>query len=159
VAFPDDGSASPDDERIAVRDRRAGQRRRQSVAIAHSGPQRSFVWDVAAPPTRRASRATSRRGWAWPTNEEGYFRVAASADFASAVAAAKNSCDWPVKSPLAARPLTAPSAAPTVSVGRMIEQFGNLRSMKAVGSGMIRLVFSVSPPAFRLGNSIQGGAG
>ena len=42
-------------------------------------------------------------------------------------------------------------AAAAVSVGRMIETIGNLRSRKIVGSGMIRLVWVSSPSAFRSG--------
>ena len=47
-----------------------------------------------------------------------------------------------MNSPSAIKPLTARAAAPSVSVGRMIEQVGNLRLRKMVGSGMIRLVWS-----------------
>ena len=58
-------------------------------------------------------------------------------------------------------------AAPFVSVGRIIEQTGNLRLRKTVGSGMIRLVEKSSPSnggALRSGNtnpfvgSVSGGA-
>ena len=51
-----------------------------------------------------------------------------------------------MNSPLAVKALTAPIAAPWVSVGRMIEQTGNFRLRKTVGSGMIRLVWKSSPP-------------
>src|SRR5215470_12681660 len=47
---------------------------------------------------------------------------------------------------MSVRNLAAPCAAPVVSVGRMIETTGNLRSRKTVGSGMIRLVEKSSPP-------------
>src|SRR5437762_6810277 len=61
----------------------------------------------------------------------------------------KNSAGWPMKSPLAVSALRAPIAAPSVWVGRMIEQTGNLRSRKMVGSGMIRLVWrSLEFPRF-----------
>src|SRR5262245_18179463 len=55
---------------------------------------------------------------------------AASAAFASPVAAAKNSADCPMNSPSAVNTLSVPIAAPVVSVGRMIETIGNLRSRK-----------------------------
>ena len=58
------------------------------------------------------------------------------------VTAAKNSCDWPLNSPLAVRPSQRPCGA-LVWVGRTIEQIGNFRSRKTVGSGMIRFVCSV----------------
>src|SRR6266516_1568595 len=58
--------------------------------------------------------------------------------------AAKNSADWPMKRPSLVKALTVLMAAPSVSVGRMIETIGNLRSRKIVGSGMIRLPCPVS---------------
>jgi hypothetical protein len=42
----------------------------------------------------------------------------------------KNSADWPMKSPSAVRALSAPIAAPSVWVGRMMEHLGNLRSIQ-----------------------------
>ena len=66
-------------------------------------------------------------------------RSAASACIASSVKKAKKSLLWP-KSPSSVKALTAPIAAPSVSVGRMIETGGNFRLRKMVGSGMIRLV-------------------
>lgn len=51
----------------------------------------------------------------------------------------------PMKRPSSVNALTAPAAAPVVSVGRMIEQTGNLRaSRKGVGSGIMRLACSDS---------------
>jgi hypothetical protein len=44
-----------------------------------------------------------------------------------------------MKSPSAARALTAPAAAPLVLVGRTIEQIGNLLLRNGQGSGIIRL--------------------
>ena len=85
-----------------------------------------------------------------------YAGRAASAARASRVRASKNADDWPMKSPSAVRAFAAPIAAPSVLVGRMIEQTGNFRSRNTVGSGMIRLVWKSSPPnggAFRSGNS------
>src|SRR5499425_1459820 len=73
----------------------------------------------------------------------------------------------PMKSPIAVKKFTTPIATPFVSVGRMIEHTGRLRLRNGQGSGMIRLVWKVSPPkggAFRLGNtspfvgSVRGGA-
>src|ERR1017187_10073094 len=52
-----------------------------------------------------------------------------------------------MKSPSAVRALSAPMAAPLVAVGRMIEHGGSFRLRKAVGSGMIRLVWKSSPPS------------
>src|SRR5205823_8650959 len=62
---------------------------------------------------------------------------------------AKNSRDWPMKSPSAVKALAAPIAAPFVSVGRMIETTGNFLLRKMVGSGMIRLVWKSSLPKGR----------
>ena len=62
------------------------------------------------------------------------------------------------------RPCAAPEAMPSVCVGRMIEQIGNVRRRNTVGSGMIRLASLVSPPALRSGKtrpvmgSVSGGA-
>ena len=59
-----------------------------------------------------------------------------------------------MKSPIAVRKLTTFPAIPLVSVGRMIEHGGSLRLRNGHGSGMIRLVWKVSPPnggAFRFG--------
>jgi hypothetical protein len=78
-----------------------------------------------------------------------HWRVAASALVARSMAAARKAGDWPLNSPLFARPVTAataPKIAGSVDTGRMIEHVGNLRSRKAQGSGMIRLVWKVSPP-------------
>src|SRR5207253_9700840 len=71
---------------------------------------------------------------------------AASASLASSCRAAKNAGGWPRNSPSAVRILTVAMAAPTVAVGRMIDTAGNVRLRKAVGSGMIRLVWKSSPP-------------
>src|SRR5579862_3625642 len=70
--------------------------------------------------------------------------------------------------PSAVSALTAPIAAPTVSVGRMMEHTGNVRLRNGHGSGMIRLVWKISPPngvELRSGNtrlglvgSVKGGA-
>ena len=60
-----------------------------------------------------------------------------------------------MNSPIAVRNLTTFMAIPLVSVGRMIEHFGSFRLRNGHGSGMIRLVWKVSPPkggALRLGN-------
>src|SRR5258706_12625059 len=75
-----------------------------------------------------------------------YERWAASACCANFCRTMKNSFDWPMNSPSSVKALTAPMAAPFVSVGRMIEQTGNMRLRKMVGSGMIRLVWKSSPP-------------
>ena len=61
-----------------------------------------------------------------------------------------------MNSPSSVKALTAPIAAPFVSVGRMIEQTGNMRLRKMVGSGMIRLVWKSSPPK---GEALRFGAG
>src|SRR5260370_22838684 len=73
-----------------------------------------------------------------------------------------------MNSPSEVSALTVPTAAPTVSVGRMIEHTGNVRLRNGHGSGMMRLVWKFSPPngaALRSGNtklglveSVNGGA-
>src|SRR5437879_3345290 len=81
---------------------------------------------------------------------------AASAASARSRRMAKNAGDWPMNSPSAVKALSAPIAAPCVSVGRMIETAGNVRLRKTVGSGMIRLVWKSCPPkggALRSGNT------
>src|SRR5204863_1940266 len=92
---------------------------------------------------------------------------AASAAFANPVSTSKNSGDWPRNNPVSVRNLTAPMAAPFVSVGRTLEQMGNFRSRNIVGSGIIRLVENSSPPKggeFKSGKtspfvgSVKGGA-
>src|SRR6185312_2085583 len=60
-----------------------------------------------------------------------------------------------MKSPMLVRKLTTLMAAPLVSVGRMTEHGGSLRLMNGQGSGMMRVVWKVSPPKgaeFRSGN-------
>src|SRR5262249_40905571 len=90
---------------------------------------------------------------------------AASAACASWVMKAKNAGDWPTNSPVTVKNFSAPIAAPSVSVGRMIAQTGNLRSRKIVGSGMIRLGCKPSPADVRSGNvsplvgSVSGASG
>src|SRR3954452_10944795 len=97
------------------------------------------------------------------TADAGYWRCAASAASASALTPAKKSGDCPLNSPIAVRNVAAPTAAPSVLVGRMIEQIGNLRSRKLVGSGMIRLGLNSGPRFFRSGKvspvlgSVSGG--
>src|SRR3954453_13936532 len=65
---------------------------------------------------------------------------------------------------MAVRPFAAPTAAPSVWLGRTIEQIGNFRPGDFVGLGMIRLELYSSPPALRSGNvspvvgSVRGGA-
>src|SRR5258708_7843190 len=82
-----------------------------------------------------------------------YPRRAASAASASCWRTAKNSFDWPMNSPSSVKALSAPMAAPFVSVGRMIETGGNVRRRKMVGSGMIRLLWTASGAgATRFGN-------
>src|SRR3984893_7732560 len=49
-----------------------------------------------------------------------------------------------MKRPSSFSALTAPMAAPLVSVGRMIEQFGNFLFRNGHGSGMIRFACNVS---------------
>src|SRR5208337_1104652 len=73
-------------------------------------------------------------------------RWASSASSARSRRYAKNSCDWPMKSPSAVKALRAPIAAPFVAVGRMIEHAGSCLLRNTVGSGMIRLVWKSSPP-------------
>src|SRR6476620_2293642 len=51
-----------------------------------------------------------------------------------------------MNSPSAVKALTAPMAALLISVGRTIEQTGDLRLRKMVGSGMISSVSKSSPP-------------
>ena len=51
-----------------------------------------------------------------------------------------------MNSPMAVKNFTTPMATPFVSVGRMIEHTGRLRLKNGQGSGMIRLVWKVSPP-------------
>ncbi len=93
----------------------------------HSGPT-SRVWFRGKPsdhsPPRRASSASSARSRS----------------------SSKNCGDWPMKSPMAVKNLSAPMAAPFVWVGRMIEHTGNFRLRNGHGSGMIRLVLKSSPP-------------
>src|SRR6267378_7407913 len=89
-------------------------------------------------------------------------RWALSASSARSLRNAKNSFDWPMKSPLAVRNLAASIAAPFVWVGRTIEHVGNCRLRNTVGSGMIRLVWKSSPPkgaALRFGNTSVGSLG
>src|ERR1700692_929651 len=50
-----------------------------------------------------------------------------------------------MKRPIDVRKLTTPFAIPRVSVGRMIEHGGSLRLRNGHGSGMIRVVWKVSP--------------
>src|ERR1700757_193020 len=60
-----------------------------------------------------------------------------------------------MKRPIAVRKFSAPMAAPSVLVGRMIETIGRLLSRNGHGSGMIRFVWNSSPPnggEFRSGN-------
>src|ERR1700680_663427 len=76
----------------------------------------------------------------------GYSRTARSASIARVRMKLKKSFDWPMKSPSAVRAFSAPMAAPLVWVGRMIEHGGSFRLMKAVGSGMIRLVWKFFLP-------------
>src|SRR4051794_28997545 len=93
----------------------------------------------------------------------GYWRCAASAASASALTPAKKSGDCPSNRPMAVRNFAAPMAAPSVLVGRMIEQLGNLRSRNFVGSGMSRFGLYSDPGTFRSGNvspvvgSVSGG--
>ena len=66
----------------------------------------------------------------------------------------KNACDWPTNSPVWVRKVRAPMAAPVVSVGRMIEQTGNLRSRKICGFGHDQVgleVFGVEGWAVQVG--------
>jgi hypothetical protein len=63
---------------------------------------------------------------------------AASAAFASPAAAAKNSGGCPMKSPSAVKALSAPIAAPSVSVGRMIETIGRSPAGGRAGRGRRR---------------------
>ena len=49
-----------------------------------------------------------------------------------------------MKSPSLVRDMSAPIAAPVVSVGRIIEQMGKLRFRNGHGSGMIKLACNVS---------------
>src|SRR5205814_977411 len=79
-------------------------------------------------------------------------RCAASACCARFVMYAKNAGDWPMKSPMFVRNVRAPMATPSVLVGRMIEQRGNLRLRNGHGSGMIRFFCKSSPPSERSGN-------
>src|SRR3954470_15210125 len=77
---------------------------------------------------------------------------------------AKNSDDCPLNNPMAVRAFAALTAAPSVWVGRMIEQTGDFLSRKFVGAGMIRLGLYSSLPGLRSGNvspvvgSVRGGA-
>ena len=69
-----------------------------------------------------------------------------------AVMYAKNAGDWPMKSPMAVRNCSAPMAAPSVFVGRMIETMGRLRSRNGHGSGMIRALSKSSFSTSKSGN-------
>src|SRR5262249_20174053 len=73
-------------------------------------------------------------------------RVAASAAAARVCMTVKKACDWPMKSPMSVKSLTTPIATPAVWVGRIMEHTGRLRSRNGQGSGMIKLVWKVSPP-------------
>ena len=64
---------------------------------------------------------------------------------------AKKAGDWPMKSPMSVRNLTTPMATPFVSVGRMIETMGRLRSRNGHGSGMIRALSKSSFSTSRSG--------
>ena len=87
-----------------------------------------------------------------PTNGGSYPPCrAASAARASWFIRVKNAGDWPMKSPMSVRNLRAPMATPFVSVGRMIEQIGRLRSKNGHGSGMIKLLFRSSSSTPRSG--------
>src|SRR6266478_5999375 len=79
-------------------------------------------------------------------------RCAASACCARFVMYAKNAGDWPMKSPMFVRNVRAPMATPSVLVGRMIEQRGNLRLRNGHGSGIMRFFCQSSPPSERSGN-------
>ena len=68
---------------------------------------------------------------------------AASAACAKRLSRSKNALDWPLNSPSSVRPLTAPIAAPFVSVGRIIEQLGKVLLRNGHGSGMIRFACNV----------------
>jgi thiol-disulfide isomerase/thioredoxin len=76
-------------------------------------------------------------------------RCAASAAWARPLIYEKKAGDWPTKSPIAVRNLSAPIAAPVVFVGRTMEHGGRLVLMNGQGSGMIRLVWNI----FRFGAS------
>src|SRR5579862_2020652 len=68
----------------------------------------------------------------------------------------KKPCDCPRNRPIAVRKLSAPIAAPFVSVGRITDTIGRLRLRNGHGSGIIRLVLNCSPPsggAFRFGKN------
>src|SRR5205814_4469445 len=65
---------------------------------------------------------------------------------------AKKAGDWPMKSPISVRNLSAPMATPWVLVGRVIEQRGRLRLRNGHGSGMIRLFVNSSLATSKWGN-------
>src|SRR5580704_5266600 len=71
-------------------------------------------------------------------------RYASSASSARRLSRSKNAWDWPLNSPSSVRPLTAPIAAPFVSVGRIIEHLGKVLFRNGHGSGMIRFACNVS---------------
>src|SRR6185369_2444341 len=67
-----------------------------------------------------------------------------------------------MKRPEAIIALSAAVAAPLVLVGRTTEHAGRFRLRKAVGSGMMRLVWNSSPPsggALRSGKTNEGSLG
>ena len=86
-------------------------------------------------------------------------RCAASAAAARLPRSVKNACDWPMKSPMALKNLTAPVATPVVFVGRITEHTGKLVLMNGHGSGKIRFVWNIcltpAPLAPVLGSTPQ----
>jgi hypothetical protein len=69
---------------------------------------------------------------------------ASSASRARRLSRLKNAWDWPLNSPSSVRALTAPLAAPFVSVGRIIEHLGKVLLRNGHGSGIIRFACNVS---------------
>src|SRR4030095_6945079 len=68
----------------------------------------------------------------------------------------KKSGDCPMNRPMSVKNLSAPIAAPLVSVGRITEQLGSFRLRNGQGSGMIKLVVKSSPPN---GGALRSGKG
>src|SRR6266550_1352803 len=64
----------------------------------------------------------------------------------------KKAGDWPMKSPISVRNLSAPMATPCVFVGRMIEHRGRFLLRNGQGSGMIRLFVNSSLETSKWGN-------
>src|SRR5580658_5052965 len=91
------------------------------------------------PRLRRGARTAIKESAEADTSNAGQERTAASAASARALSTVKNCWLWPMKSPLAVRPLTAATApANSSTTGRIIETWGR-SPLNSKGTGKIRL--------------------